>query len=325
MRKELRLLSKIVYDFGPTEYPYSSEEDAVVAEDFDGRVDVIAVSDPNSGTMAQRIMQYQAALQLSQQNPEMYDLPLLHRQMLEVLNIRDADKIIPRDEDQKPTDPVSENMNILRGDPVKAFIYQDHEAHIKTHMAFMEDPKIQELAGNSPNAQVMQSSMASHIQDHLAFLYRQQVEKELGVELPPEGEALPEDIELRISRLVAPAAEQLKNKNQQEQQQQEAQEQQQDPIVQMAQKELQIKEMQAQAKAELDQAKMQLETAKAQSKAEFDKQKLDQQAEIEKAKLAVKIAEDNVREQLESRRIASKDQIEGFKIGREIVESMTNE
>jgi len=325
MRKELRLLSQIVYDFGPSTYPYSSEEDAVVAEDFDGRVDVIAVSDPNSGTMAQRIMQYQAALQLSQQNPEMYDLPLLHRQMLEVLNIRDADKIIPRDEDQKPTDPVSENMNILRGDPVKAFIYQDHEAHIKTHMAFMEDPKIQELAGKSPNAKAMQSAMAAHIQDHLAFAYRQQVEKELGVELPPESEALPEDIELRISRLVAPAAEQLKGKNQQEQQQQQAQEQQQDPIVQMAQKELQIKEMQAQAKAELDQAKMQLEMAKAQSKSEFDKQKLDQQAEIEKAKLAVKIAEDNVREQLESRRIASKDQIEGFRIGREIVESITDE
>ena len=324
MRKELRLLSKIVYDFGPTDYPYSSEEGSVVREDFDGRVDVIAVSDPNSGTMAQRIMQYQAALQLSQQNPEMYDLPLLHRQMLEVLNIRDADKIIPRDEDQKPTDPVSENMNILRGEPVKAFIYQDHEAHIKTHMAFMEDPKIQELAGKSPNAKAMQAAMASHIQDHLAFTYRQQIEKELGVELPPEGESLPEDIELRISRLVAPAAEQLKGKNQQEQQQQQAQEQQQDPIVQMAQKELQIKEMQAQAKTELDQAKMQLEMAKAQSKADFDRQKLDQQAEIEKAKLAVKIAEDNVREQLESRRIASKDQIDGFKIGREIVDSMTD-
>ena len=324
MRKELRLLSKIVYDFGPTDYPYSSEEGSVVREDFDGRVDVIAVSDPNSGTLAQRIMQYQAALQLSQQNPEMYDLPLLHRQMLEVLNIRDADKIIPRDEDQKPTDPVSENMNILRGEPVKAFIYQDHEAHIKTHMAFMEDPKIQELAGKSPNAKAMQAAMASHIQDHLAFTYRQQIEKELGVELPPEGESLPEDIELRISRLVAPAAEQLKGKNQQEQQQQQAQEQQQDPIVQMAQKELQIKEMQAQAKTELDQAKMQLEMAKAQSKADFDRQKLDQQAEIEKAKLAVKIAEDNVREQLESRRIASKDQIDGFKIGREIVDSMTD-
>ena len=325
MRKELRLLSRIVFDFGPSAYPYSSEKGAVVADDFDGRVDVIAVSDPNSGTMAQRIMQYQAALQLSQQNPEMYDLPLLHRQMLEVLNIRDADKIIPLDEDKKPTDPVTENMNILKGDPVKAFIYQDHEAHIQTHMSFIEDPKIQELAGKSPNAQGMQAAMAAHIQEHLAFAYRQQIEKELGVELPPEGESLPEDIELRISRLVAPAAEQLKGKNQQEQQAQQAQEQQQDPVVQMAQKELQIKEMQAQAKAQLDQAKMQLEFTKAQTKAQFDIEKLDQQAEIEKARLAVKIAEDNVREQLDSRKIASKDQIEGFRIGREIVESLTNE
>tara|TARA_A100000172_G_scaffold37542_2_gene22888 strand:+ start:4257 stop:6722 length:2466 start_codon:yes stop_codon:yes gene_type:complete len=324
MRKELRLLSRIVFDFGPSAYPYSTKDNPVVADDFDGRVDVIAVSDPNSGTMAQRIMQYQAALQLSQQNPEMYDLPLLHRQMLEVLNIRDADKIIPTDSDQKPTDPVTENMNILKGDPVKAFIYQDHQAHIQTHMSFMEDPKIQELAGKSPNAPKMQAAMAAHIQEHLAFSYRQEIEKQLGVELPPEGESMPEDIELRISRLVAPAAEQLKGKNQQEQQAQQAQEQQQDPIVQMAQKELQIKEMQAQAKAQLDQAKMQLEFTKAQSKAQFDMQKLDQQAEIEKAKLAVKIAEDNVREQLESRRIASKDQIEGFKIGQEIVESITS-
>tara|TARA_R110002020_G_scaffold46510_1_gene132243 strand:+ start:3740 stop:6205 length:2466 start_codon:yes stop_codon:yes gene_type:complete len=324
MRKELRLLSRIVFDFGPSAYPYSTKDNPVVADDFDGRVDVIAVSDPNSGTMAQRIMQYQAALQLSQQNPEMYDLPLLHRQMLEVLNIRDADKIIPTDSDQKPTDPVTENMNILKGDPVKAFIYQDHQAHIQTHMSFMEDPKIQELAGKSPNASKMQAAMSAHIQEHLAFSYRQEIEKQLGVELPPEGESMPEDIELRISRLVAPAAEQLKGKNQQEQQAQQAQEQQQDPIVQMAQKELQIKEMQAQAKAQLDQAKMQLEFTKAQSKAQFDMQKLDQQAEIEKAKLAVKIAEDNVREQLESRRIASKDQIEGFKIGQEIVESITS-
>jgi hypothetical protein len=269
-------------------------------------------------------MQYQAALQLSQQNPDMYDLPLLHRQMLEVLNIRDADKIIPLEDEMKPTDPVSENMNILRGEPVKAFVYQDHEAHIQTHMAFMEDPKIQQLAGKSPNAKAMQAAMAAHIQDHLAFSYRQQVEKELGIELPAEGEAMPEDIELRISRLVAPAAEQLKNKNQREQQDNQAKEQQKDPIVQMAQKELQIKEMQAQAKVQLDQAKMQLEQAKAQSKAQFDIQKLDQQAEIEKAKLAVKIAEDNVREQLEARRIASKDQIEGFRIGKEIVESMTS-
>jgi len=322
MRKELRILSKIVYDFGPSDYPYQTEANMLVRDDFDGRVDVIPVSDPNSGTMAQRIMQYQAALQLSQQNPDMYDLPLLHRQMLDVLNIRDADKIVPLDDDIKPTNPVSENMNIINNKPVKAFLYQDHEAHIQAHMAFIEDPKIQQIAGKSPMAKAMQAAMAAHIQEHLAFAYRQQVEKELGVELPAEGEDLPESVELRISRLVGPAAEQLKGKNQQEAQQKKNEEQQKDPIVQMQQKELQIKEQSAQAKAQMDQARLQLDMAKARSKADYDLQKLDQDAEIKKAELAVKIAEDNAREQLQSRKITSSDQIEGIRIGKEIAESI---
>ena len=294
----------------------------MVREDFDGRVDVIAVSDPNSGTMAQRIMQYQAALQLSQQNPEMYDLPLLHRQMLDVLSIRDADKIVPMEDDIKPTDPVSENMNILNNKPVKAFIYQDHEAHIQAHMSFIEDPKILQIAGKSPLAKQMAAAMAAHIQEHLAFAYRQQVEKELGVNLPAPDEKLPEDIELRIARLVAPAAEQLKGKNEQEMAQQKAQQQAQDPVVQMAQRELAIKEMQAQSKAQIDQARLQLETAKAMSKANYDSQKLNREEEIKKAELAVRVAEDNAKDQLESRKIVSKEQIEGVKIGKEIVENL---
>ena len=322
MRRELRLLSNIVYDFGPSDYPYATKDNAVVREDFDGRVDVIAVSDPNSGTMAQRIMQYQAALQLSQQNPEMYDLPLLHRQMLDVLSIRDADKIVPMEDDIKPTDPVSENMNILNNKPVKAFIYQDHEAHIQAHMAFIEDPKILQIAGRSPLAKQMVAAMSAHVQEHLAFAYRQQVEKELGVNLPAPDENLPEDIELRIARLVAPAAEQLKGKNEQEMAQQKAQEQAQDPVVQMAQRELAIKEMQAQSKAQIDQARLQLETAKAMSKANYDSQKLNRDEEIRKAELAVRVAEDNAKDQLESRRIVSKEQIEGVKIGKEIVENL---
>lgn len=324
MRKELRILSKIVYDFGPTEYPYQTEENKVISEDFDGRIDVIAVSDPNSGTMAQRIMQYQAALQLSQQNPDMYDLPLLHRQMLDVLNIRDADKIIPLDEDIKPTNPVSENMNIINNKPVKAFMYQDHEAHIQAHMAFMEDPKIMEIAGKSPMAKAMAAAMAAHVQEHLAFAYRQQVEDELGVELPANNEDLPESVELKISRLVAPAAEQLKGKNQQEAQQKKAQEQAEDPVVQMAQRELQIKEQSAMAKAQIDQAKMQLEIAKARSKADYDMQKLDQEAEIAKAELAVKIAEDRAREEMDSRKQSTKEQIQGIEIGKDLVESLFN-
>ena len=324
MRKELRILSKIVYDFGPTEYPYQTEENKVISEDFDGRIDVIAVSDPNSGTMAQRIMQYQAALQLSQQNPDMYDLPLLHRQMLDVLNIRDADKIVPLDEDIKPTNPVSENMNIINNKPVKAFVYQDHEAHIQAHMAFMEDPKIMEIAGKSPMAKAMAAAMAAHVQEHLAFAYRQQVEGELGVELPANNEDLPESVELRLSRLVAPAAEQLKGKNQQEAQQKKAQEQAKDPVVQMAQRELQIKEQSAMAKAQIDQAKMQLEIAKARSKADYDMQKLDQEAEIAKAELAVKIAEDRAREEMDSRKQSTKEQIQGIEIGKDLAESLFN-
>jgi len=324
MRKELRILSKIVYDFGPTEYPYQTEENKVISEDFDGRIDVIAVSDPNSGTMAQRIMQYQAALQLSQQNPDMYDLPLLHRQMLDVLNIRDADKIIPLDEDIKPTNPVSENMNIINNKPVKAFMYQDHEAHIQAHMAFMEDPKIMEIAGKSPMAKAMAAAMAAHVQEHLAFAYRQQVEDELGVELPANNEDLPESVELKLSRLVAPAAEQLKGKNQQEAQQKKAQEQAKDPVVQMAQRELQIKEQSAMAKAQIDQAKMQLEIAKARSKADYDMQKLDQEAEIAKAELAVKIAEDRAREEMDSRKQSTKEQIQGIEIGKDLAESLFN-
>ena len=320
MRKELRILSKIVYDFGPSDYPYQTEDNMLVKDDFDGRIDVIAVSDPNSGTMAQRIMQYQAALQLSQQNPDMYDLPLLHRQMLDVLNIRDADKIIPLDEDIKPTNPVSENMNIINNKPVKAFMYQDHEAHIQAHMAFMEDPKIMAIAGKSPMAKAMAAAMAAHIQEHLAFAYRQQVEDELGVELPADNEDLPESVELRLSRLVAPAAEQLKGKNQQQAQQQKNEEQQKDPVVQMAQKELQIKEQSAMV--QIDQAKMQLEVAKAKSKADYDMQKLDQEAEIAKAELAVKIAEDRAKEQIESRKQSTKEQIQGIEIGKDLAESL---
>ena len=322
MRKELRILSKIVYDFGPSDYPYQTEDNMLVKDDFDGRIDVIAVSDPNSGTMAQRIMQYQAALQLSQQNPDMYDLPLLHRQMLDVLNIRDADKIIPLDEDIKPTNPVSENMNIINNKPVKAFMYQDHEAHIQAHMAFMEDPKIMAIAGKSPMAKAMAAAMAAHIQEHLAFAYRQQVEDELGVELPADNEDLPESVELRLSRLVAPAAEQLKGKNQQQAQQKKNEEQQKDPVVQMAQKELQIKEQSAMAKVQIDQAKMQLEVAKAKSKADYDMQKLDQEAEIAKAELAVKIAEDRAKEQIESRKQSTKEQIQGIEIGKDLAESL---
>jgi len=325
MRTELRLLSNVVKDFGPQEYPYDEEGPALTREDFDDRVDIIPVSDPNAGTMAQRIMQYQAALQLAQQSPDMYDMPLLHRQMLEILNIRDADKIVPVEGDMQPTDPVSENMNIINGEPVKAFIYQDHEAHILAHKSLIEDPKIMEIMSKSPNAKQAGASLAAHIQEHLAFQYRMEIEKQLGVELPPPDTPLPEDIEYRISRLVAPAAEQLTGRNQQEAQAKQAQQQAQDPIVQMQQKELQIKELQAQTKAQAEMAKIQLDMQKAADNSQIQRQRLDQENRIAQAKLAASISENNSREELEQRRITSKEQLEGFKIGQEIAKDLQGE
>ena len=307
MRVELRLLSNVVHDFGPETYPYDEDKEPLVAQDFDDRVDIIPVSDPNSGTMAQRIMQYQSALQLAQQAPQMYDMPLLHRQMLEILNIRDADKIVPTEDDQHPTDPVTENMNVINGKPIKAFIYQDHEAHIQTHQSAMQDPKIMGLVSQSPNADAIGAAMAAHIQEHLAFQYRMEIEKELGFELPGPEEPLPEDIEFRISRLAAMAAAQLSGKNQQEQQQADQQEQMNDPILQMQQKELQIKEMEAQRRMQSEMGRLQLDTQKAAAKAELDQQRLRQQLDIEEGKLAARIAEHQ-----------SADQIEGLKAGMQI-------
>ena len=322
MRVELRLLTGIVRDHGPEAYPYEEDGEPIVVEDFDNRIDIIPVSDPNAGTMAQRIMQYQAALQLAAQAPEMYDLPLLHRQMLEVLGIRDADEIVPTDKDMKPTDPVSENMNIINGKPVKAFIYQDHEAHIQTHMAMIQDPSIMEVMGKSPNAQKAQAALSAHVQEHLAFKYRQDIEKQLGVELPAPDQPMPEDIEYRISRLVAPAAAQLSGKAAKEQQMQQNEKQMQDPLIQIQMQELQIKQQQVQQRAEAEMAKLQLEAQKAMAKAQLDQQKLDQQSQIEQARLGVKISETNNKDELESKRIASQEQIAGAKLGVDIAKDL---
>ena len=309
MRSELRLLSNVVRDFGPETYPYDEDKEPLVASDFDDRVDIIPVSDPNAGTMAQRIMQYQAALQLAQQAPQMYDMPQLHRQMLEILNIRDAEKLVPTDDDMTPVDPITENMNIINGKPVKAFVYQDHESHIMAHKAMLEDPKVMELMGQSPNAESAAAEMAAHVQEHLAFQYRLQIEKELGFELPGPEEPLPEDIEYRISRLAGLAADQLKGKNQQEAQAAEQQQQAEDPILQMQQKELQIKEMEAQRRMQADMGRLELDQQKAAVKAELDRMRLEQQKDIEDKRIAVKLAQDETMQQ-----------IEGFKIGVDLVQ-----
>lgn len=262
MRREFKLLVEIVKEAMPAEYEYEVEPGATRAKDYDDRVDVIPVSDPNATTMSQRVVQYQAALQLAGTAPPgMYDLPELHRQMLGVLGIPGIEKIIPSTKDQKPVDPVTENMNLLAGKPAKAFIYQDHEAHIRVHMAAMQDPKIAAMVGQSPQAGALQATMQAHIAEHLGFAYRREIEKQLGVSLPPPEEHLPEDIEVQLSRLVAEAGERLLQKNQAEAAQQQAQQMQQDPVVQMQQQELAIKQADVDRKAQKDQADIALKEA----------------------------------------------------------------
>lgn len=271
MKQELGLLKNIIAEYTPDDYDYQPTEGSRKAKksDYDD-VDVIPVSDPNASTMAQKIVQYQAVIQLAQGAPQLYNLPLLHRQMLEVLGVKDAQKLVPMDDDQKPTDPVSENQNVLKGKPVKAFISQDHKAHIVVHMAAMQDPKILALLQNNPQAPAMQAAMMSHINEHLGFEYRKQMEETLGMQLPAQIDESGEDVQMspeveaRLSPLLAQAAQQLLQKNMQEAQQQQQQQQAQDPIVQMQMKELQLKEQENQRKAAKDQADNAIRTAQQQ-------------------------------------------------------------
>jgi len=291
MRKEFILIAGIVRDYAEDEYEYKTDDkEAIKSDDFDGRVDIIPVSDPNAATMSQRIMQYQAALQLSQSAPQMYDLPELHRQMLDVLGIQDAEKIIPLSEEMKPRDPVSENMDVLNWKPLKAFIRQDQEAHIQVHMAAIQDPKIQQLVSQSPMAAVIGAAMASHVQEHLGFMYRREIEKQLGLELPPPGTELPEDIEAKLSRLIAEAAERLFNKNVSEAQQQKAQEQMQDPMFQLQKQELELRAADIKRKADTDKARIMFNAEKERSSQELEREEMEQKAELEGVKLGVEIA-----------------------------------
>jgi hypothetical protein len=276
LRMEFKLLKGIIRDFLPTSYPYTPEggDRSVKQADYDV-VEVIPVSDPNAATMAQRIMQYQAALQLAQGAPQIYDLPQLHRQMLEVLGIKNAEKLVPVEDDQKPRDPVSENMSFLTGKPTKAFIYQDHQAHITTHMSMMQDPMIMQMMGQNPMAQQMMGAVMAHIAEHMAFAYRQQIEQQLGVPMTAPDQELDEQTEVQLSRLVAQAAQQLLQSNMGKAQQQQAQQQAQDPALQMAQAELQLKQAEMQRKAQNDQMDFQI----AQQKLQLEAQRLQLEAQ----------------------------------------------
>lgn len=292
MKQELKLLKEIIRDYTPDEYNYVPEEGSPRAKQSDyDLVTVIPVSDPNAATMAQKIVQYQAVLQLAQGAPQIYNLPQLHRQMLDVLGIRNPQKLIPLEDDKKPKDPVTENMDVLTMKPLKAFIYQDHEAHIITHTNFMKDPLTAQIIGQNPQAQMMAAALNAHIAEHFGFKYRQMMEQQLGAPLPylkDDDETIPEDYEVQLSRLVAQASAQLLQQNQAQAAQQKAQEQAQDPIIQMQQQELQIKAQDVQRKAQKDQADIQLK----QEQINVERDRIAAQVEIEGNKLGVKVAAD---------------------------------
>ena len=295
MKQEFKLLKAIMAQYAPAEYGYQPNRGEVSAREADYMlVDVIPVSDPNSSTMAQRVVQYQAVLQMAQSAPQIYNLPQLHRQMIEVLGIKNADKLVPIEDDAKPTDPISENMNALMGKPLKAFIYQDHAAHIAAHEAFMKDPMIAQAIGKNPQAQRIMAALQAHIAEHYAFLYRQQIEKRLGASLPAPNSELPENLEVALSSLVAKAAEQVTQGNQQKAAQMQAQQKAQDPIVQMKQAELQLEAQKIQQKGQKDAAELELKEREQTRKEKkdiadlaIDNQELE--LEIDKAKVDMTI------------------------------------
>jgi hypothetical protein len=305
MKQEFKLLKVIIRDYTPTEYSYEPEVGNRRAKQSDyDNVDVIPVSDPNAATMSQKVVQYQAVMQMAAQSPQIYDQVELNKQMLEVLGIKNIGKLIPSADDQKPKDPVSENMNIINGKPVKAFIYQDHKAHIQVHMSAMQDPKIMEMVGQNPQAGAIQAAAMAHINEHVAFEYRKQLEEQLGVPLPKPDETLPEDVEYELSKVMAEAAQKLLAKDQAEVQQKQAEQQQQDPIIQMQQQELQIKVQELQIKAQKTQADIQAE----QTRLELDKMRIESQERIAGAQLGADAVMSN-------KELEAKQLMEGTKIG----------
>jgi hypothetical protein len=312
MKQEFKLLKVIIRDYTPDDYSYEpvDGERSIKQSDYD-QVNVIPVSDPNAATMSQKVVQYQAVLQLAQGAPQLYDLPLLHRQMLEVLGIRNAEKLVPMPEDHKPRDPVSENMAAITGKPIKAFIYQDHEAHIRVHMAGMQDPKIAQLIGQNPMAQMIQAAMLAHINEHIAFEYRRQVEEQVGMELPAPNEEMSQEMEVAVSRLAARGAEKLFQKNQAEAAQQQAQAQMQNPLTQIQMQELQIKQGDLERKKQKDI----MDAAAKADQIEVERLRIEKQAEAEGAKLGVQIAKARAEG-------AAKNEAEGIKLGLDMGRTM---
>ena len=319
MKQEFRLLKTIIADYTPETYDYEPVDGRPRAKksDYDN-VDVIPVSDPNAATMSQKVVQYQAVMQLAATAPQLYDLPYLHRQMLEVLGIKNAEKLVPMEDDMKPTDPVSENMDMFQGKPVKAFIYQDHAAHITVHMSALQDPITAQVLGQSPNAQAMQAAFMAHIAQHFAFQYRKNIEDKLGVPYPAPNEELPEEMEVEISRLAAAGAQKLLQSNQAMVQQAQAQQQAQDPIVQMQQQELQLQAQELQRKAAKDQTDAQLKAAQI----ETERMRIQSQMEMDGARLGAQIAKDQMEQEFQAGVEAVRNEIEGTRIGADIARNI---
>lgn len=317
LKQEFKLLAQIIRDYTSEEYSYEVDGESryIKQSDYD-QTDIIPVSDPNAATMSQRIVQYQAALQLAATAPQIYDLPNLHKQMLNTLGIKNVDKLVPTADDMKPKDPVSENMALIVMKPVKAFAYQDHEAHLQTHMSFIQDPKLQQTAGQAPMFQQVMAAAQAHIAEHLGFIYRRQIEEMIGAPLPDPDEPLPEDIEYQMSGIIAQAAQKLLQKDMAEVQQQQNQQAMQDPIIQQAMKELQIKETEVNAKMQRDQAEIALKAEDMRLRDERERERIASQERIAGANVGAKAASTVINN-------ASKEQIAGAKIGIEAAKNRT--
>jgi hypothetical protein len=306
LKQEYKILAEIVRDYTDPAYPYETEGgQEIKVEDFDDRIDVVPVSDPNASTMAQRIMQYQAALQLAQQSPDLYDLPLLHRQMMALIGIPNSDEVVPDRDEVPPKDPVRENQDILTMAPVKAYEYQDHEAHMRVHMVMKSDPQLSQEVQNSPAGGAVMGALDAHIREHLAFVFRRQIEVELGMSLPGMDEPLPDGIERRLSGLIADAADQMMGKKQQQAQAQKDAEMQQDPIIQQREREIAIREMEAQGKQQSDMAKQNLEQQKLAASVEQD------QAEVMLERQKLSLQEQKML--LDAEQFEEMQEVEGYK------------
>ena len=314
-KQELKLLAGIIRDYTDDSYAYEPDEGQpqIKQQDYED-VDIIPVSDPNAATMSQRVIQYQAALQLAQGAPQLYDMPMLHRQMLEILGIKNAQKLVPTDEDKKPQDPISENMNVLNLKPVKAFMYQDHEAHIKVHMSAMQDPLIQQMAGQNPQAPMIMQAMQAHIMEHIAFAYRTKIEDALGADLPKPDEEMSPEVEIQLSRLVSQAAPMVLQQSQtvvaQQQAQAAAQQAAQDPVVQIQQQELQLK----MKDLELKEKKLTADAAARADELELKKADLQGNLELKGLQVGLKIKQDQEKFQADNEK-------EGIRLGADIAKT----